>query len=144
MHNQQWYAVKNKWTMGKLLSVMLLFVIILSTKHLQKYTYGCIANGGLLPTHVQTFRFVRSTLLFYHIKNSSCQSILTLHAKKDVTKARTLLYTAVHGLPFWCAYQHFVSHFIIKQAIKLNGFKSKQYRWTAPLKLVLYTNLHLW
>ena len=33
-------------------------------------------------------------------KNSSHQSILTLHAKKNVTEAHTLLYSGVHGPPF--------------------------------------------
>ena len=68
------------------LLVVLLFVI-LRNEHLWRYTYEYIANGGPLPTRVQTFRFVRSTLLFYRI----IIKLSTLYVKKNVTEARTLL-----------------------------------------------------
>ena len=41
-----------------------------------------------------------------------------LYAEKNVTKAHTLLYTAVHGPPF-DARNNITSHFVIKQAVKL-------------------------
>ena len=68
---QYWYAIKNsiKWTMVKSLSVVLFFVIYcLLNIYEGIYTYECIANGGPLPTCVQTFRLVRLILPFYHIK----------------------------------------------------------------------------
>ena len=83
---------------------------ILSTDHLRRYTYECIANGSPLPTHVLMFHFVCSTLLFYRIWNSSHQSILMLYDKKSVTKVCTLLYAAVHGLPFWYMFHNTSSH----------------------------------
>ena len=55
-----------------------------------------------------------------------------LYAKKNVTKAIhycTLLSVARH----FDARNHNTSR--IKQAVKLNGFASKQYRCTAPLML---------
>ena len=53
---------------------------------------------------------------------------------RKVTKAHTLLYTTVHSPPFWVLNHNiYASHFVIKQAVKLNGFASKQYQCTAPL-----------
>ena len=113
MRNQYWYVVKNsiKWTIGKSLSVVLYTLCsILSTEHLWKYTYECIANGSSLSTCVQTFRFC----LFYftallHIKLFPPINTDTV-GQENFTKARTVLYTAVHGSPFWCMYHNTSSH----------------------------------
>ena len=59
--------------------------------------------------------------------NSSRQSwsISALYAKKNVTKARTLLYTAVHDLSFWCVY-HSTLHHISKKNRLINWMASHQ------------------
>ena len=54
-----------------------------------------------------------------------------LYTKESVTKALNLLFTAVHGLPYWLRNHIISSRFIIKQAAKLRVRVCKQYRHTA-------------
>ena len=60
-----------------------------------------------MAAHCQPIAITHANVLFCMFnftvvlhRNSSHQSILMLYAKKNVTKACTLLYTAVHGPPF--------------------------------------------
>ena len=80
--------------MGKLLSVMYCVLNIYE---------GILMNALPVVAHCQNKykRFALSVQLYCSTAHkTSRQSIPTLYAKKNITKARTLLYTAVHGLPF--------------------------------------------
>ena len=87
--------------MVKLLSVMLLFVIYYCLLNICE---GILMSASPMAARCQHAckRFTLSVQLYCFAahKNSSRQSIPMLYAKKNVTKAHTLLYTAVHGLPF--------------------------------------------
>ena len=66
-------------------------------------TEGILVSASPTAAHCQhTCKCFTLSIQLYcsTVYNSSHQSILTLYVKKNATTARTLLYAAVHGLPF--------------------------------------------
>ena len=63
---------------------------------------------------------------------SNCFSPI-LYIKESITKALKLLFTAVHGSPFWLCNHIILTCFIIKQAVILSVRTCKQYQYTVPL-----------
>ena len=123
-----------KWTMVKLLSV----VVLLSTEHLWRFMSASSITGHCQHT---CKHFALSVHLYWSTAYKTLLANQYWHyMPSNVTKAHILLYTAVHGLPFYSRNHKILLtlHFIIKQAVHLNGFASKQY-WptTALMKLFL-------
>ena len=130
-----------------LLVVLLCF--ILPTEHLRRYTYECITNGNPLPTRVQTFHFVCST---FNYCSTAYKTLLANQYSRCMPRKMSL--NLVHYctlLSMVCHFDvcnhntYFASHFVLKRAVKLNGFTSKQYRQTTPLICaILFMWLALW
>ena len=103
---------------------------ILSAEHLWRSVH---CQCGPLPTCVQTFRFVRSTYC-----STTYKTVLTNQYWRCMPRKTSL--NLVHYCTLLPMAHHFdvhnnnlASYFIIKQAVKLYGFTSKQYWRTTSL-----------
>ena len=103
---------------------------IMSAEHLRRSTYQCIANAAHCQHACKRFALYDQLTAYKTLLTNQYWRCMPRKTSLNLVHYCTLLSMAHH---FDVHNNNFASYFIIKQAVKLDGFTSKQYRRTTPL-----------